>query len=579
VTFSFLRFPIRVRMTFLLVALVLSLRGSGQPGPQLLLSVLLVFIAILGHELGHALVARSFGYTADIDITGFGGFTRYAMVAGKKTRWRRVLISAAGPGAGLLLFAMGRAFLSRYLDTSGDGLFAWVTLYWSLLNLLPLIPLDGGHIVAEALDIRNRPWAGVTVGLISIGGWVALGALMWRLGAGRGDPAAIWNGLICLQLMMASVPLVRHSWYEMEMARARRAVKGRSGLRESGADAAASVPAAVPAEPPRDVQWLREAQEAETLILQGRDAEGAAALHALMRWVPASVEPKRALDLLLLALLAESRVDDAETCLLQWPGTVEISRLNRAALFLLAGQPERAIELARDVSTDSETAHARHIEVSALVRLHRLDEAVSLASDSNRALCPRALGDIAGGFAQLHRDDEALRWLRAAAERGVDRAALETEALRPLLETPGGSEIAARARAIAPTPAPVSATPALPPLPEFSWPEVLPVLTWAEVVAPGETRTLLTAGSLARATVTRAEKMGRWLVVAQPGEAREATVVAIRRSRRFGPDELALEVTGLHRCGLTRSGPDGEWGRVARLQGPDLSSGLQLTPA
>jgi hypothetical protein len=74
--------------------------------------------------------------------------------------------------------------------------------------------------------------------------------------------------------------------------------------------------------------------------------------------------------------------------------------------------------------------------------------------------------------------------------------------------------------------------------------------------------------------------MGRWLVIAPPGEAREATVVALRRSRRFGPDEVAIEVTGLVRCQLTRSGPDGEWGRVSKLAS-DLPAtpGLEYTPA
>jgi hypothetical protein len=215
------------------------------------------------------------------------------------------------------------------------------------------------------------------------------------------------------------------------------------------------------------------------------------------------------------------------------------------------------------------------------VRLERLDEAASLASDANRALCPRALVDLAGGLARARRDDDALRWLRAATERGVDRSALDADALRPLLETPAGSEIASRARAIARTPAPIASPPPPPPLPEFNWPEVLPVLTWPDVIVPGDTRTLLTSGALARATITRAEKMGRWLVLAQPGEGREATVVAVRRSRRFGPDEVALEVTGVHRCGLTRTGPDGEWGRVTRLSGSGVPSahGLDFTPA
>ncbi len=133
------------------------------------------FVSILIHELGHVSVARVFGVPSDIVLHGMGGVAIGHF--DRLQRWQRILISAAGPIAGLLLFAFaewGLPLLVRAYDPlllssrwysvvakpyelfqEGErigraaGCLIIMNLVWNLFNLLPIIPLDGGMIMRE----------------------------------------------------------------------------------------------------------------------------------------------------------------------------------------------------------------------------------------------------------------------------------------------------------------------------------------------------------------------------------------------------------------------------------------------
>src|SRR5262245_47892464 len=71
--------------------------GGGFRGPEILLWVLVVFVSILVHELGHALATRLFGGKAWIRLHSFGGLTYPDR---KFSRWRQIAVLLAGPFAG-----------------------------------------------------------------------------------------------------------------------------------------------------------------------------------------------------------------------------------------------------------------------------------------------------------------------------------------------------------------------------------------------------------------------------------------------------------------------------------------------
>jgi stage IV sporulation protein FB len=122
-----------------------------------------VFVSILVHEFGHALTGRLFGSQARIVLYGFGGLA-VGSTQGLR-RWQRVAVLFAGPGAGFLLLGLVlavRPFLPpeegfRLSPLGGAGLFLIeINLFWGLMNLLPVWPLDGGQISGELLSAWRR---------------------------------------------------------------------------------------------------------------------------------------------------------------------------------------------------------------------------------------------------------------------------------------------------------------------------------------------------------------------------------------------------------------------------------------
>ena len=125
---------------------------------RVMLFMMAGFASILIHELGHALMSRLFGCRhVAIVLHGLGGA---AISQGANfTRSQQIFVSAAGPalqaccgGASLVLLLL--------LPRSFDGpaamyAFVWVSLFWALINLIPVHPLDGGQILREALGPRR----------------------------------------------------------------------------------------------------------------------------------------------------------------------------------------------------------------------------------------------------------------------------------------------------------------------------------------------------------------------------------------------------------------------------------------
>ena len=77
-TFSFrlFGFPISIHWSFLILPIVFGAGAVSDPIQQtrfILITVIVFFISILGHELGHAFAYRSFGGHARIMIQAMGG--------------------------------------------------------------------------------------------------------------------------------------------------------------------------------------------------------------------------------------------------------------------------------------------------------------------------------------------------------------------------------------------------------------------------------------------------------------------------------------------------------------------------
>lgn len=158
IQFSLFRIPVRIHLWFWLMALMLWTLQSEQSWAGLLIWVAIVFQGVLMHELGHALVGRAFGKEPRIELIALGGVTWWEQRE-PLGPWRSILVSTAGPLVGIVigLAALLLLDLMRFPDPSLARYtfrsLIWVNLGWGLLNLVPVLPLDGGNIVASAMEL------------------------------------------------------------------------------------------------------------------------------------------------------------------------------------------------------------------------------------------------------------------------------------------------------------------------------------------------------------------------------------------------------------------------------------------
>jgi Zn-dependent protease len=150
--------PLRVRPSFLVIALLLGWTSGFGSMAGFVTWVVVVFVSIVVHELGHALVARSFGAVVEIELNGFGGLTRWAARdQGELSPGRRAAVAAAGSAVGLLFGGLVWVLsqtLGPFAGIPGlaTRLLIYVNVFWGLLNWLPIRPLDGGHLLTSLLE-------------------------------------------------------------------------------------------------------------------------------------------------------------------------------------------------------------------------------------------------------------------------------------------------------------------------------------------------------------------------------------------------------------------------------------------
>ena len=124
-----------------------------------LVAAVALFVGVLLHELGHAMVAKRFGLGVDgVTLWFMGGLTR---IEGESpTPGAELRISAVGPLVSLLLgvACAGARWLLEQVGASRLPLsvLAWlavINIVLAVFNLLPAAPLDGGRI------LRSGIWA------------------------------------------------------------------------------------------------------------------------------------------------------------------------------------------------------------------------------------------------------------------------------------------------------------------------------------------------------------------------------------------------------------------------------------
>jgi Zn-dependent protease len=159
--FTIAGIPIRIEWSFWLIAVFLGY--GARTGWLLVAWVGIVLVSILVHELGHAVALRIYHQRPRVVLHAFGGLT-YGSAA-YRSRTQSIVVSAAGPLTALLLLGLPAYAYFQTFDVF-DQFFdhdkyvivqdiAWVNIAWSIVNLLPILPLDGGNIAAALFGSRT----------------------------------------------------------------------------------------------------------------------------------------------------------------------------------------------------------------------------------------------------------------------------------------------------------------------------------------------------------------------------------------------------------------------------------------
>lgn len=167
--FRLFQIPFEVAGSFWLASILLGGIGSDFNSREDVLALVIwvacVFVSIVVHELGHALVGRAYGGQPRVILQGMGGLTyRYGPPL---SRPKSIAVSLAGPAFGFALFLLVWA-ISNYLTSHpsdlvgpryGRGVGTWTAIryllfinsFWTLFNLLPILPMDGGRVCEDVL--------------------------------------------------------------------------------------------------------------------------------------------------------------------------------------------------------------------------------------------------------------------------------------------------------------------------------------------------------------------------------------------------------------------------------------------
>ncbi len=222
--FTLFGIPVCIHPSIWLILFLLGLsNGNGLMNAAVF--VVMGMLALLAHELGHALAGRYFTKEQPyITLAMMGGVTE--LRSRPRTRTQYFLYVLAGPAASLLLglivaiimglhvgnvatginfyllapfsqldampfeqqYSIALALENGTIPHSGMMVYStamFICMWWSIFNLLPILPLDGGQLL---LTVTNNLKLCSTVGMI-LGGALAVLSLM--------------NGMIFFTLFMA----------------------------------------------------------------------------------------------------------------------------------------------------------------------------------------------------------------------------------------------------------------------------------------------------------------------------------------------------------------------------------------
>jgi Zn-dependent protease len=191
--FRLFRIPFRVQVWFFIILVLFNLERLSFFVDAPLASTIyfvqgcaILALVFIVHELGHCLAYRRYGQEPSVLLHGLLNQT---FGQARLTPPRKIVVElsgilfnavALGLPAYLLAAYVFRAPSARLLSAIPDNVVSDVlgyTILWSIINILPILPLDGGHVVEAALEWYHGEPQKQTARLISGVAGISLGIL------------------------------------------------------------------------------------------------------------------------------------------------------------------------------------------------------------------------------------------------------------------------------------------------------------------------------------------------------------------------------------------------------------------
>jgi Zn-dependent protease len=435
--------PVKVDISFLLIGVMLA--SPRLSHPSLLVEwLIVVFISILIHELGHAFVCRAFGLSPQIQLYAMGGATSWSDNINISPQ-KNIAISLAGPFAGFLFYGVIFSVQSNFPDLLDSDLgrqlyrdLLWVNLYWGLVNLLPVLPLDGGHVVDSIEELVTKKKGGLVAPAFSF--IVAASVAFWAFTTSWLFMAILMGvfAWVNLTALMQRYNAKRDKALDLPLEEAQHSFKNRDGS-----------------------LVVRQAQE----ILKSAGSE----------------EVKcAAQQLLVQGLILENNIEEAKKELMRLQAVHGYDGAEQALLALEKDEWPRALPLMEYTYQSSPSAEMGVRYVQALIDARRLREAMTSISDPRlaqyatglyallqtaafeagdydlsaeagvlaleRGGAPYIAYNVACAHARAGRSDQAMEWLKRAVDAGYsDFESLERDPdLAVLRENPDFETVCSR---------------------------------------------------------------------------------------------------------------------------------------